>query len=965
MSNLKKDFTNYQLYRTTPKLSGNMQYDLILDKVGNELQVIDFHIRPISPNIVYNVKVEENLLIRPHQFNISNFYKQIKSNFYNTCINPQLDSDWPILLNQNIADAERKYVKSWDDTYWSGTQRMSYSLYGKTHESLVPLWLERVASSIYIKINMDTDSGISLHSLYLKLERPIKKFNKTLSPHEKFCEYLFNYFDYIQMTEGNDDCISLNFDKNIATIRGLNVENGTIIVRQDYNMVKNMLYRERPMIETDSIITNIYKDTNLILPQLINFNLVYNPAGWIGGLSSLVSNKPNCQISIDIFVDGESLEKRDIYTNYYFIPRPYISAEGSDTSDELLWSKSQDVNALDYLKDNTISDMMHVNKIVQPICHWVVSSDPKSIFNLYDGFGSYSYDENGNMIFQNHTMGGQSIGTNNEQYWTGAMRRGNGADVEEILNNPNKYIDDIKYLKSMSGYINGNKFSFTPTGDIKDIYVGTMSTYRSEETDSDRPSHTYKSLSEINTTAIWLERFDYNTNNSYYGYSTLPEFGSNRSSTNSYPDQKSYNYYSYNDITYDVARHHDMDNRYGQYIYNLTPERVGAGGWTDTYRRLKNCYGLYISMREFYRPNKKTGEQQKCLAVIFWAQEVNKRRSGSTTDGIIYRNWNSPLSLSTINSALTDYVSYYGQYVNNFPKLDREIFDNLKQLNTVVQNISIPQVIYFYNSVIPLQDNSVSKDSKENTYYKVSNANSYVYRYSESIKPAIFTPACQRIGGILHYSNQFGRNYLWLKDILKQDEIISTQEYKKYIYKNIPPKYPSIGYDSVHLYTQSSIKNVYDEKINKNITKSNELYNPKGDLIYNEPLSIFNGQDWNNNTPSNTDLYGPWIEYKWFNKSRITILKTEDDNKIISVYHNDKETIEQEAYNMLSKLLCSKPFVLNGKSYDHIDMEYIKKLYNISYNLIGISLEKPKDKQYAILDENAILYTYRVKYKLK
>ena len=66
-------FNNYQLYRTTPKLSGNMKMDLVVYDFGGKLYVKDFHIRPLSNLIRYNI-INANITVRPHQLNIARFY---------------------------------------------------------------------------------------------------------------------------------------------------------------------------------------------------------------------------------------------------------------------------------------------------------------------------------------------------------------------------------------------------------------------------------------------------------------------------------------------------------------------------------------------------------------------------------------------------------------------------------------------------------------------------------------------------------------------------------------------------------------------------------------------------------------------------------------------------------------------------------------------------------------------------
>ena len=101
-------FNNYQLYRTTPKLSGNMKMDLVVYDFGGKLYVKDFHIRPLSNLIPYNI-IDENITIRPHQLNIARFYSKTCGDFYKAKADPQLLSDWPIMIRN---EAKQKRIQS-------------------------------------------------------------------------------------------------------------------------------------------------------------------------------------------------------------------------------------------------------------------------------------------------------------------------------------------------------------------------------------------------------------------------------------------------------------------------------------------------------------------------------------------------------------------------------------------------------------------------------------------------------------------------------------------------------------------------------------------------------------------------------------------------------------------------------------------------------------------------------------
>lgn len=218
------EYNNYQLYRTLTKLSGNMQLDLVVergkkyvddegnvikDETGN-LYVRDAHLTPVSPYSKFVPVVDEYILNNSHLFNIKEFYKKTKSEFFNPPIDSSLESDWPIMVS-NADLYNLKYIKTWDDSFWAGTRRMSAKLYGTTHCTLVPLWLEHVDGPITIGLNV----GGSKYELCLSMSPT----NNEL--HDKFCQYLFEYFDNIGLLGGNNNVLNLEFESNTSYIYGI------------------------------------------------------------------------------------------------------------------------------------------------------------------------------------------------------------------------------------------------------------------------------------------------------------------------------------------------------------------------------------------------------------------------------------------------------------------------------------------------------------------------------------------------------------------------------------------------------------------------------------------------------------------------------------------------------------------------------------------------------------------------
>ena len=113
---------NYQLYRTNILLGGQMKYDLIVD---GDSTINDVHITPISDRAPYGDRyMDTNILNYENQGNIRDFYKKTQGNFYNTFVDPLLESEYPL-------PEQDKGYKLYDDSTWMGCSRMEYKLYNK------------------------------------------------------------------------------------------------------------------------------------------------------------------------------------------------------------------------------------------------------------------------------------------------------------------------------------------------------------------------------------------------------------------------------------------------------------------------------------------------------------------------------------------------------------------------------------------------------------------------------------------------------------------------------------------------------------------------------------------------------------------------------------------------------------------------------------------------------------------
>lgn len=482
---------NYQLYKTTPLISGQLKWDIVIGKYGGRIYVKDFHITPISQYIPYN-KTDDTIIRYDHRFNIKEFYNKIMGYFYSSPVNPNMSNSWPIVDDDALPI---------DNTYFAGCDRGEYGIYKKQFEYLCPAWIEQLSDSDDLSFQINISAGenkISTKNLTLEiLDGPMYNF------HNQFVNYFKNYLNYVGINKGCDEVININLNKKEAYLRGVDVTTGNLVVRS-LNISDNILSRERPLMEFDSFLTESFKNTNTISPNLINFNLVFDLDDI---LSASVTNKlsgQNLIIGVNIGTNNgnifKSFEKNDIYTNYEYIPRTFCKGMYKfDDMNNVIIPKpkknSTAPNVLDYLQDDKYIDFVDVNKVVQKICHWQLVGNDDYIFNLYNGFGGYIEQSEGTNFLINHRYSDspdliQPIYNEklNNLNWVNVFEI-NEAQYVYILSNYNKLINanlvsdlssgwvhNIKYknttpLKVILGYIND------PDMDLSSYADGNMSIY--------------------------------------------------------------------------------------------------------------------------------------------------------------------------------------------------------------------------------------------------------------------------------------------------------------------------------------------------------------------------------------------------------------------------------------------------------------------------------------------------------
>lgn len=463
---------NYQLYKTNVLLSGQLKWDVIIGNNKGTLYVKDFHITPVSNYVPYNKYSDDDIINYEHRYNIKDFYQKISGYFYETPVNHYLNGDWPII-------ADSKHSIPFDNTYLSGCSRMEYKIYNKQFEYLCPVWLEKINNNEHISFKIDLKSNkykLSSKILYLNI------INESgFEFHNKFVNYLNNYLKYTKILSetGCDDIININLDKKEAYLKGVDITTGNIVIRNISNTIDNLLSRERPLMEFDTYITESFKNTNTITPNLINFNICFDIEDILSKnvANRIKGNQIDINIDLGLYnVDFKEFDKTDIYTNYEYIPRDLCNdIYQMDDSYNVISSNTSEINSpnvLDYLSDDKYIEFMNKNKAVQKICHWQLVGNDNYIFNLYDGFGGYINDENGNFLISHRysTMPDmyQIIYDKklNNLNWANAFEL-NEAKYRYILSNYQILINNGYVTCFQNGWVNNIKYNYNG----KNLYV--------------------------------------------------------------------------------------------------------------------------------------------------------------------------------------------------------------------------------------------------------------------------------------------------------------------------------------------------------------------------------------------------------------------------------------------------------------------------------------------------------------
>lgn len=465
---------NFQLYRTNLLLGGQMKWDLVLENNNNCLYVEDFHLTPISSNIPYTFETDEDLLNYKHQDNIKKYFKRLQGYFYNAGLDEQFNTTWPTIVNSGDV------IAAYSNIYDMGCKRTKdYNRYNKQFEFFCPVWIENIKDSLMFKITIKGDTSNSvLASHSLTITTPDGR-----RVHDRFVNYFKQYIASTKLDHGDDKLLHVKFKGN-SYVTGIDCHTGLNIFKSISNTVDDMVSRERPVMEIDNMLINCFKNNTMICKQLFNFNLCFNLDDIMSSTTAKFLKGKALTVTVDVFIDGVQLEKKDFYCNYNFIPKDKYYDETESLPIETLEQYKKDypdifnpINVFDHLHDNNALDLTMVNKYCPSICHWCLNDNPSYIFNMYRGFDGYSIaiENDKPVIVESEHQYGVSPNTTVKKYSLALNNCGwfNYEDITawnqfyKYILNTDKYKKEIPVYLNGQRYVNGLKYNYVP----KDTYL--------------------------------------------------------------------------------------------------------------------------------------------------------------------------------------------------------------------------------------------------------------------------------------------------------------------------------------------------------------------------------------------------------------------------------------------------------------------------------------------------------------
>ena len=398
-----------QLTKTNVILGGQLEWRFVLGYNNGKLVIKDFHIAPVSSNIIFNNFSNETTLNYRHRDNIRKLYNKIKGEFFSIKTSPLLATDYPI----HVSNPDSLITSTMEQQYEMGARRENVSLYGKQFSFFCPFWMDDKSdidnglkfvfcvTSPKVE-NVEGVEGVEDVSITrsdtTSLLEPNNEGTKILltvdeNNNKEIYEYIKEYIESINL---NTDILNINLRGHTATISGVDCESGDLTTKNVYNIINDLSYRERPMLEQMNLIMKLFPDNHLICKQLFNFRFYFDLEDILHTpeVMNMINEPKVCSVFMKTTAGspnagfGEPLW--DFFSNFEFLNKKRINTtviEDCKYREDMssIDNDEYNTNALSYLRDNECIDIIHENKINQQTCYWRILENENQIFNFYKG----------------------------------------------------------------------------------------------------------------------------------------------------------------------------------------------------------------------------------------------------------------------------------------------------------------------------------------------------------------------------------------------------------------------------------------------------------------------------------------------------------------------------------------------------------------------------------------------------
>jgi len=343
----------YQLAKTSVGLTGQVKWDMVVDNgFVHDLQIV-----PIHEDVDFNHTEREDTFNYTHIQNLNRLYKKTQGQFFEPVVDRRLNTGYPVRTEEYKED-------TYEHSYDMGMKRnKSYQRYNKQFSFFCPIYCtdkNEIKNLKFYAVVVHEDPN----------KNPVVLCQKEINT-DKIKDYLYQYVDEVDL---NSDIIYLNFKEFNSWIKGVNVRDAKVEVKNQLGLIETLLQQERPMLEFDNMLLRQLSDNYLIATQVFNFNFNFNIEDLIYPTLIHELQYEKLNVYVLCYVDGEEVELVDMYSNYKEISMYDIQNKNYVAN-----------NCLDYLHDYVAIDLLSHNKLVQSTFHWALQDNPKYLFNMYDG----------------------------------------------------------------------------------------------------------------------------------------------------------------------------------------------------------------------------------------------------------------------------------------------------------------------------------------------------------------------------------------------------------------------------------------------------------------------------------------------------------------------------------------------------------------------------------------------------